>query len=155
MRADSHHIDKSSCILIIISKLRKQKNTEWMIFLGYENGESALYNLDQEKFNFELEAHDNSICRMDVLVTSEHNLLLATVSVDKLVKVHDLLMKSQICEFTNHLSTVVECKFVNFHGLKSYLISENGKTTSYLETILWCLINFIQQSFCIYGRAKN
>lgn len=126
-----------------------------MIFLGYENGESALYNLDQEKFNFELEAHDNSICRMDVLVTSEHNLLLATVSVDKLVKVHDLLMKSQICEFTNHLSTVVECKFVNFHGLKSYLISENGKLTSYLETTIMCLINLIEKGFYIEGFPRN
>ena len=126
-----------------------------MIFLGYENGESALYNLDQEKFNFELEAHDNSICRMDVLVTSEHNLLLATVSVDKLVKVHDLLMKSQICEFTNHLSTVVECKFVNFHGLKSYLISENGKLTSYLETTIMCLINLIEKGFYIEGFTRN
>ena len=98
--------------------------------LGYENGEISIYNLDKQDFIGHLEAHKSGIVMMDILNTSSESLFLSSVSEDKEIKVHDLLLKETLNTMPEHLSKVVSAKFFNFSNQKEYLSKLKGKRSS-------------------------
>jgi WD40 repeat protein len=100
---------------------------EWLIILGYENGEISVYSLEKEDFIGELEAHQSGIIMMDVVSTSSQSLFLSSVSEDKEVKVHDLLLKETLSSMPEHLSKVVSAKFLNFFNKKDLLSGIKGE----------------------------
>ena len=94
--------------------------------MGYENGELSLYSLKRQKFLGELEAHETRVISADILETSSQSLFLTTVSQDKEVKVHDLLLRDSLKSLPEHLSSVVSAKFLNFSGKQDFVSAFKG-----------------------------
>lgn len=112
--------------------------------LGYENGEISIYSLKRKAFVGKLEAHASEIITADLLETDSGSLFLVTVSKDKAVRVHDLLLKETLTNLPEHLSKVVAARFLNFAGRQKVLsqAKENKRlATRVMDSSLLTLSN--------------
>lgn len=124
------HLSNRKKILSEGPKSFKNSKGQWIVFLGYQNGQCSLYSLTKDKFVMSLDAHSNSISSVDVLESSMGQLNLVSVSIDKEVKIHDLMLKGTHSELKNHLSGVVDARFLNFQGRDHLIQSYKGKVFS-------------------------
>lgn len=98
-------------------------NKDWIIYLGYEDGSHSLFDLHQQKYIFNLESHDNSISMVDIIQSQNTQLIVCTCSVDKEIKIHDLLLKQYLHSIKSHYSKVVS---VSFYGKYLFTLSLEG-----------------------------